>query len=107
MEDCMVHIPKMYPGDTIWWFCDMVHAVEVEHSGSDYSSVVYVGATPSTPANREYVKEQLRLFKEGLSPQDFPKPTGAMKECNMKGYVGEEALMGGEAGRMAMGYALA
>jgi len=23
LEDCMVHIPRVYPGDTIWWFCDV------------------------------------------------------------------------------------
>lgn len=85
----------------------MIHAVEVEHTGEQYSSVVYVGATPSTPANRAYVKEQLRLFNLGLPPQDFPKPDTAVKECEMVGYIGEKAMLGAEAGRRAMGYGLA
>ena len=84
----------------------MVHAVEVKHEGTQYSSVVYVGATPSTPANRAYVKEQLRLFSSGLPPQDFPNP-GAVKERDMSGYIGEEAILGGEMGRRAMGFGLA
>lgn len=85
----------------------MIHAVEVEHNGSQYSSVAYVGATPSTPANRAYVKEQLRLFELGLPPHDFSQGEGAVKESDMIGYVGEKAILGGEAGRMAMGYGLA
>lgn len=85
----------------------MIHAVEVEHTGTAYSSVVYVGATPSTPANRAYVREQLRLFKSGLPPPDFPNPINAIEETEMVGYVGEDAMLGGEVGRMAMGYGLA
>lgn len=83
----------------------MIHAVEVEHTGTQYSSVVYVGATPSTPNARAYVKEQLRLFKQGLPPQDFPKPADAVREPDMFGYMGEKLL--DEAGRLAMGYGLA
>jgi hypothetical protein len=23
LEECLVHIPEMQPGDTIWWHCDV------------------------------------------------------------------------------------
>ena len=42
----LVSIPKMKPGDTIWWHPDIVHAVEDKHLGKNYSNVVYVGTTP-------------------------------------------------------------
>jgi len=84
----------------------MIHAVEVKHEGTRFSSVVYVGATPSTPSNRAYIKEQFRLFTLGLPPQDFPNPD-AVKECDMAGYVGKEAILSGEMGRKAMGFGLA
>ena len=29
----LVSIPKMKPGDTVWWHPDVIHAVEDKHSG--------------------------------------------------------------------------
>ena len=39
-------IPKVQPGDTVWWHPDVIHAVEDHHQGSDYSNVMYIGAAP-------------------------------------------------------------
>lgn len=39
MKECMVSIPAMQPGDTIWWHADVCHAVEVEHNGEHEASV--------------------------------------------------------------------
>ena len=38
----LVSIPKVYPGDTVWWHPDVVHAVENQHKGKNYSNVIYV-----------------------------------------------------------------
>ncbi len=67
----LVSIPKMNPGDTVWWHPDVVHAVEDHHKGKGYSNVVYVGSTPYCEKNLAYVKKQSQKFLEGKSPPDF------------------------------------
>ena len=67
----LVSIPKMKPGDTVWWHPDVVHAVEDMHSGYRYSNVVYVGSTPYCKKNLEYSKKQAQKFLRGKSPPDF------------------------------------
>ena len=67
----LISIPKMYPGDTIWWHPDVVHAVEDKHSGKNYSNVIYVGATPYCKKNLDYTLKQSKKFLEGKSPPDF------------------------------------
>ena len=42
----LISIPRVYPGDTVWWHPDVVHAVEDKHHGKNYSNVIYVGSTP-------------------------------------------------------------
>ena len=67
----LISIPKMNPGDTIWWHPDVVHAVEDKHLGSNYSNVVYVGATPHCKKNFDYTLKQAKKFLRGESPPDF------------------------------------
>ena len=67
----LVSIPKMNPGDTVWWHPDVVHAVEDHHTGKGYSNVVYVGSTPYCEKNLAYAKKQSQKFVEGKSPPDF------------------------------------
>ena len=67
----LVSIPKMKPGDTVWWHPDVIHAVEDKHSGENYSNVVYVGATPYCKKNIDYTVKQSKKFLEGKSPPDF------------------------------------
>ncbi|MDA1181265.1 MAG: DUF1479 family protein [Proteobacteria bacterium] len=67
----LVSIPKMDPGDTVWWHPDVVHAVEDHHTGKGYSNVVYVGSTPYCEKNLAYAKKQSQKFLEGKSPPDF------------------------------------
>ena len=80
----LVSIPKMKPGDTIWWHPDVVHAVEEKHQGKNYSNVIYVGATPYCKKNIDYIKKQSKKFIEGKSPPDFAPED---YEVNYKGRV--------------------
>jgi hypothetical protein len=34
----MISVPKVNPGDTVYWHCDVIHAVEREHTGSGDSA---------------------------------------------------------------------
>jgi hypothetical protein len=67
----LVSIPTVQPGDTVWWHPDIIHAVENEHSGSGYSNVVYVGASPRCNKNAVYARQQAQAFMEGRSAPDF------------------------------------
>jgi hypothetical protein len=65
-------IPLMEPGDTIFWHCDVVHAVENEHRGTGYSNVMYIPSAPGCPKNSAYLEKQALSFLAGKTPPDFP-----------------------------------
>jgi hypothetical protein len=67
----LVPIPRVQPGDTVWWHNDVVHAVEAEHRGKTSSNVIYVGAAPWCPKNAAFLPRQARCFSEGRSCPDF------------------------------------
>lgn len=64
-------IPNMQPGDSVWWHADLVHAVEDEHNGKDYSNVIYIGAAPYCEKNASFLDKQARCFLAGKSSPDF------------------------------------
>ncbi|KAL6243499.1 hypothetical protein RBB50_009492 [Rhinocladiella similis] len=103
LRECMVGIPRMAPGDTVWWHADMCHAVEVEHNGDHEASVAYIAATPRTKQNMSYMKGQLEDMLKGIPPEDFREGSA---EKNFKMFTGEKSNLSGEAGRRAMGFDL-
>ncbi|KAK7461877.1 hypothetical protein VKT23_008311 [Stygiomarasmius scandens] len=75
LEKTMTSVPKVMPGDTVFWHCDVVHSVEQEHTGMEDSAVMYIPAMPSCPLNQAYVERQKECFLNGMRPPDFPKGT--------------------------------
>lgn len=69
--DGLVSIPKMYPGDTIWWHPDTIHAVEEAHTGTGYSNVIYIGSAPYCEKNAAFLPKQVAAFLKGESGPDF------------------------------------
>jgi Protein of unknown function (DUF1479) len=69
--EALSSIPLMEPGDTVFWHCDVVHAVENEHKGSGYSNVMYISSTPGCGKNTAYLAEQAPAFLSGKTPPDF------------------------------------
>jgi hypothetical protein len=67
----LVSIPRVQPGDTVWWHNDVVHAVEPEHRGRSSSNVIYIGAAPSCPKNAAFLPRQAECFASGKSCPDF------------------------------------
>lgn len=67
----LLPIPRVQPGDTVWWHPDVVHAVEDSHTGKGYSSVIYIGAAPDCDKNRVYLPRQREAFLKGESAPDF------------------------------------
>ncbi|KAF7987013.1 hypothetical protein HWV62_109 [Athelia sp. TMB] len=100
LDGAMTSIPTVRPGDMVFWHCDMIHAVEPEHTGQEDSAVMYIGAVPTTPHNTEHIKEQLPTFLAAAPPPDYPQ---GVSEA---GYIGiglESDVVG--LGRAAMGLA--
>ena len=64
-------IPLMEPGDTVFWHCDVVHAVENEHNGTGYSNVMYIASAPGCAKNSAYLERQAVSFLNGKTPPDF------------------------------------
>ena len=69
--DGLTIIPKVEPGDTVWWHPDVIHSVADEHSGSDYANVIYIGASPKCQKNEVYARRQAEAFLAGRSAPDF------------------------------------
>ncbi|KAL4248713.1 Isopenicillin N synthase-like superfamily protein [Abortiporus biennis] len=102
LEETMISVPKVYPGDMVYWHCDVVHAVEVEHLGNDDSCVMYIPAVPHTPQNAEYISRQKESFLKGIPPPDFPKWEG---ETSFVGRANVEDIIS-PIGKRAMGFAV-
>ncbi|MGD0474452.1 MAG: YbiU family protein [Candidatus Velthaea sp.] len=67
----IVPIPRMYPGDTIWWHPDLLHAVEDVNTGRGESNVMYISAAPACAKNRAFLELQKPAFLSGKSSPDF------------------------------------
>ncbi|KAK5065260.1 hypothetical protein LTR84_001098 [Exophiala bonariae] len=103
LEDCLVHIPSIQPGDSVWWHADLCHAVDPDHDGDENASVIYIGSCPSTPVNQAYIKTQLQATLAGKPPPDYAEGLDT-DETQFKGYVGHQGLS--EEARGALGYGL-
>ncbi|KAM5544876.1 hypothetical protein V8D89_001774 [Ganoderma adspersum] len=102
LEQTMVSMPKVYPGDMVFWHCDGIHAVEQQHTGKEDSVVMYIPATPYTAINAAYVAKQRESFLAGIAPPDFPKTQG---EASYAG-VGRADDIESAMGKRAMGFAI-
>jgi hypothetical protein len=67
----IVSIPKMFPGDTVWWHPDLLHAVEDVNTGRGESNVMYISAAPDCAKNRAFLELQKSAFLAGTSSPDF------------------------------------
>ena len=67
----LIPIPRVEPGDTVWWHQDVIHAVEDHHNGRGYSNVIYIGAAPWCEKNEAFAAKQAPAFRSGRSSPDF------------------------------------
>jgi hypothetical protein len=94
----LVSIPRVEPGDTVWWHTDIAHAVEDVNRGSGYANVIYVGAAPYCAKNAAYLQKQKAAFLSGESPPDFAAEN---YEVNYQGRATPDDLT--ELGKRQMG----
>lgn len=71
LDKTLVSIPRVSPGDQVYWHCELVHAVESDHTGLSESSVLYIPACPLTERNAHYLRKQKAAFTTGNAPPDF------------------------------------
>ncbi|RDB20698.1 Uncharacterized protein YbiU [Hypsizygus marmoreus] len=95
--DKMVSMPRVEPGDQVYWHCDVVHAVETQHRGLSDSSVLYIPAVPLTLNNASYLRDQRLNFVAGLPAPDFP---GGEGESKFVGHASVDDLATQDARRM-------
>ena len=100
LSTSMVSIPKVDPGDMVFWHCDTIHAVDTVHRGQSDSSVFYIPAMPMCEINLVYVRQQRESFKLGIPPPDFP---GGEGESHHIGRATPENIETSK-GRRAMGF---
>lgn len=101
LEECMLSVPTVYPGDTVFWQADVCHAVEKEHNGTNDASVMYIPAVPTCRQNVQYVRAQADNFARGCPPPDFPQ---GRTEHDYKLYATQKDIH--PAGLAAMGLAI-
>ena len=100
LEDTMVSVPHVEPGDVVAWHCDMLHSVDKEHRGKGDSSVLYIPATPLCDMNIDYLLKQRNAAINLSPPWDFPG-AGGPGESGFKGFVDWSSI--GLEGQRAMG----
>ncbi len=86
LEQTMVSVPRVEPGDFVAWHCDTIHSVDKEHKGKGDSSVLYIPACPMTRSNVEYLTRQREAAVAYSPPPDFPG-AGGEGELGFKGAV--------------------
>ncbi len=95
----VVSIPRVYPGDTVWWHPDLIHAVEDVHRGAKFSNVMYISSAPYCEKNRSNLKMQKTAFLRGESSPDFARED---YELDFSGRASETDLTA--LGRRQMGF---
>ncbi|KAJ9123223.1 hypothetical protein QFC22_001418 [Naganishia vaughanmartiniae] len=101
LNETLLPMKAVKPGDQVWWHCDGIHAVESEHKGANPSSVLYIPSVPLTEANARYVKDQQVHYQQRIPPPDFP---GGEGEKFFEGTGGDADIVT-EQGKQTMGLA--
>jgi hypothetical protein len=70
--DALSAIPDVKPGDSVWWHCDMIHAVAPVKDQQGWGNVMYIPAAPWCAKNATYAGSVREAFLAGNSPSDFP-----------------------------------
>lgn len=65
-------IPALEAGDSVWWHCDVIHAVAPVENQQGWGNVMYIPAAPMCDKNRAYARQVAQALEQGRSPADFP-----------------------------------
>ncbi|KAJ6003492.1 Protein of unknown function DUF1479 [Penicillium sp. IBT 35674x] len=76
IEQAVVGIPPVRPGDYVFWHCDLVHSVDRMNLGPNASSVCYNACNPLTLHNAESLVSTRAAFLKADVPPDFERGHG-------------------------------
>ncbi|WP_367144104.1 DUF1479 domain-containing protein (plasmid) [Pantoea sp. SGAir0180] len=65
-------VPAITAGDSVWWHCDLIHAVAPVENQQGWGNVMYIPAAPMCDKNHAYAHHVAHALKQGHSPADFP-----------------------------------
>ncbi|HET7313941.1 DUF1479 domain-containing protein [Salinisphaera sp.] len=68
----LTSIPTLRAGDSVWWHCDVIHAVAPVENQQGWSNVMYIPAAPWCDRNAAYAERVRHALARGHSPGDFP-----------------------------------
>ena len=86
-------IPAVEPGDTVWWHCDLIHAVADDATKERWGNVMYIPSSPWCEKNAAYAETCGEAFLEGKSPTDFA-PEDYEVDWAGRGTVGDLSAVG-------------
>ncbi|MDO6406836.1 MAG: DUF1479 domain-containing protein [Pantoea sp.] len=66
-------IPPLQAGDSVWWHCDVIHAVAPVEDQQGWGNVMYIPAAPLCDKNLRYAEKVANALDFGISPPDFPR----------------------------------
>lgn len=66
-------IPPLQAGDSVWWHCDVIHAVAPVEDQQGWGNVMYIPAAPLCDKNLHYAGKVANALDFGISPPDFPR----------------------------------
>ncbi|EMH4162008.1 DUF1479 domain-containing protein [Pluralibacter gergoviae] len=69
----LTSIPALEAGDSVWWHCDVIHAVAPVTDQQGWGNVMYIPAAPLCDKNLAYAQKVKAALAEGASPADFPR----------------------------------
>ncbi|OWS77341.1 hypothetical protein CBW22_00870 [Pantoea sp. VS1] len=93
-------IPALQAGDSVWWHCDVIHAVAPVENQQGWGNVMYIPAAPMCDKNADYAQQVAQALATGVSPGDFPKED---YEASWRGRFTPQDL--NENGRRSLGLA--
>ncbi|QIW97436.1 hypothetical protein AMS68_002954 [Peltaster fructicola] len=102
LDESVVHMPKVNPGDYVVWHCDTIHSVDNVHRGQGDSSVMYIPTCPLTVANAQFLAQQRQRFLDGVPSPDFGGGKGESEHIGRPG-VQDVEKVNAEEGMRAFG----
>ncbi|MDC9581444.1 DUF1479 domain-containing protein [Xenorhabdus sp. PR6a] len=71
--DGLCSIPALQAGDSVWWHCDLIHAVASVENQQGWGNVMYIPAAPLCDRNLAYAHKAAKSLENGISPADFSR----------------------------------
>lgn len=71
--EALTSIPALEAGDSVWWHCDVIHAVAPVENQQGWGNVMYIPSAPMCEKNLAYAKKVKAALETGASPGDFPR----------------------------------